>query len=307
MRVDYHHKLKKPIKSRASRVYYLAGKIKWRRRALISLAILILLGSFYFLFYSDFFMIQEIKIIDNFESHKIPPTLSDRSRQTLYRSDKTSDILRMTRVNLNQKRFYIFSQKNFFLFDKNQLKEIILAKYNFEELIISEKFPNKLKIKIKEKLPFLILDLRSFASFKTNLWFIDQEGQILEETTEEEVEKNQLPLVSTGFSLTSLANPEIFIKQKIFTKEKTLFIKEIFLGLLSSQIERGIPYFIIPSQKESKVIVKTSEGWEIYFDSLGNPKTQLQNLELILKEKIKENRKNLRYIDLRFGERVYYH
>lgn len=304
-KLDYHHRLRKPTIGRASRTYHLVGRKKWRKRILISLAIFVLAGFFYFLFYSDFFKIQDIDIID------ISQGSENRGIASIAPSARSLAMTTLVKQASDQKRFYIFSQNNIFILNKNQLEEKILTKYNFEELKIFKKLPNKLKIKIKEKLPFLILN------YAGSHWFLDREGRILEEVIEEKIKENNLPLVSTGYSLTSSANPKIFIKQKIFTEERVDFIKKIFLGLLSiipsswgerpeGAIDR-ISWFIVPSQKEPKLIVKTSEGWEIYFDSLGDPKSQLQNLEIILKEKIKENRKNLKYIDLRFGEKVYYH
>jgi cell division septal protein FtsQ len=307
--LDYHHKLRKPIASRAFRAYHLAGRRKWRKRILVALAIFILAGLLYFLFYSDYFMIQEIKM--TVQGEVIPSTslsFSTGSARDLVLSKK-NDIRGITEQALNQKRFYIFFQRNIFLFERNQLREKISKKYNLEELKISKKLPHKLEIKIKEKLPSLILDLRSFTSLRTSLWFLDTQGQILEKTTEEEMKKNILPLVSTRYSLTTQAEPEIFVNQKIFSKEKINFIEKIFSGLseLALFSENAELWFIVPAQKEPKLIVKTPEGWEIYLDSSGNPEEQLDNLSLILKEKIRENRKNLRYIDLRFGERVYYH
>jgi cell division septal protein FtsQ len=301
-RINYY-RLEKPKIGRASRLYYLERKIKWRRRVLISLALVILAGFFYFFFYSDFFKIQEITVVDmnqDSKSHEIASVAP---------SGRFLAMTMLAKQALDQKRFLIFSQKNIFLFDKNQLKDRILAKYNLEELKILKKLPRKLEIRLKEKLPFLILN------YFGDSWFVDQKGLILEKTSEEKTEENQLPLVSVEFPLTNPANPEISIKQKIFTERRVWFIKEIFLRLpliLSPQKEElrekkiDILYFIVPSPKEPKVVVKTAENWEIYFNSLASPEEQLQKLELILKEKIRGDRKNLKYIDLRFGERVYY-
>jgi cell division septal protein FtsQ len=50
-----------------------------------------------------------------------------------------------------------------------------------------------------------------------------------------------------------------------------------------------------------------SEGWQIYTDPQLNPNLQLRNLSLVLDNKINsDERLKLEYIDLRFGDRVYY-
>ena len=49
----------------------------------------------------------------------------------------------------------------------------------------------------------------------------------------------------------------------------------------------------------------TTDGYRILFDVTGDIDAQAQRLELIRKEKIKDVSK-LEYIDLRFGDHVYY-
>ncbi len=50
----------------------------------------------------------------------------------------------------------------------------------------------------------------------------------------------------------------------------------------------------------------TKEGWRILIDDKNEPQITYENLSLALKEKIKDKRKNLDYIDLRFGNKVYF-
>jgi len=51
--------------------------------------------------------------------------------------------------------------------------------------------------------------------------------------------------------------------------------------------------------------VKTSEGWEIYFNLKKDINWQLTELDFLLKERIPPDKKgNVEYIDLRF-ERIY--
>ena len=57
---------------------------------------------------------------------------------------------------------------------------------------------------------------------------------------------------------------------------------------------------------EERLNVKTSEGWEIYFNTADDLDWQVQELALVLEKQITpEKRRNLEYIDLRFS-RVYY-
>ena len=56
----------------------------------------------------------------------------------------------------------------------------------------------------------------------------------------------------------------------------------------------------------TEIHVQTSEGWEAYFEQSINLDQQLNNLFLVLKDKIGDNRAGLSYIDLRFPDRIYY-
>ncbi len=280
--LDYHQK---PKRIRFPRAYHLTGRAKWRRRLSIGLIILVITGGGYFLFCSDYFKIQKT-------------ILKGGEKIT------TQEIESLVNQISNQKRFLIFSQKNIFLFNKNQFKRIISGKYNFQDLKIFKKLPSKLEIEIKERLPFLILVQGE------NLWFLDDKGQILEKISEEEIVKNSLPLVSVSnipnnLTVSALCSGQK--GQKILSEERVYFIVETFRKLPSKIENLKIVSFKIPDLKESKIIAKTQEEWEIYLDENFTTEEQLNNLYLILKEKIKkEERKNLKYIDLRFGEKIYY-
>ena len=52
--------------------------------------------------------------------------------------------------------------------------------------------------------------------------------------------------------------------------------------------------------------VMTSEGWAIYLNATDNLQDQLGNVQMILKTKIGPNRANLDYIDVRFGDKIFF-
>ncbi len=56
---------------------------------------------------------------------------------------------------------------------------------------------------------------------------------------------------------------------------------------------------------EPTLVVRTSEGWDIRFDASFDLELQMQKLSLTLKERLQQ-RKNLKYIDVRFGDRVFF-
>lgn len=74
---------------------------------------------------------------------------------------------------------------------------------------------------------------------------------------------------------------------------------------ITSNMEFKVYEFKFYSPSDLKM--STSEGWEAYFNPSADLEKQYDDLELILKEKIRpEERENLKYIDLRMEGRVYY-
>ncbi len=75
---------------------------------------------------------------------------------------------------------------------------------------------------------------------------------------------------------------------------------------LLNQLGLKVFDFIIETDVLKDLRVNTNEGWHVLFDRSRDLKNQLEALKLVLEEKIKEERKNLEYIDLRIENRVYY-
>ena len=91
--------------------------------------------------------------------------------------------------------------------------------------------------------------------------------------------------------------------REILNKEKISQILDIQKKIRERSIATTTQANIV---SEERLNVRTSEGWEIYFNLRGNLDWQIQELDLVLEKQISpEKRKILDYIDLRFS-RVYY-
>ena len=59
--------------------------------------------------------------------------------------------------------------------------------------------------------------------------------------------------------------------------------------------------------KDAQTIrLRTSEGWSIYLDAAQDLRGQLLNAEVVLRTKVGAQRPQLDYIDVRFGEKVFF-
>ncbi|MEA2097936.1 MAG: FtsQ-type POTRA domain-containing protein [Patescibacteria group bacterium] len=123
--------------------------VKKLKRGLFAILIFIII---YFVFFSKFFIIEETNISGN-------KTISREGIEKIIENENSN------------KALVILSRKNFFLSDKDKLREKLLNEFpEIETIMIKKKFPNTLEIEITEKNP-LILWCRT-----ENCYYLDLKG-----------------------------------------------------------------------------------------------------------------------------------
>jgi len=225
-------------------------------------------GLFYTFVFSEVFQIKEIKINQN-------NIVSQESLQETIKSGIEKKI--------------IFPTKAIFLADIGKIEKEILHKFpKIGKAEIKRQFPNTLTLVVEARHGFLIFCGDNRACFN-----VDEYG-IAFERTEQDIRASVL------------ISGEIVLGEKVIASESSRHlesIKQIQIGL-QQDLKIEIKEF---SLLENRLNVKTSNGYYIYFDLDKNVLDQIFNLNQVLKEKIPlENRGNLQYIDLRFGNRVFY-
>jgi len=223
-------------------------------------------GIFYLLFLSPVFQIKEIQVSGN---EKI----------------STEDI-RKSIENAVEKKILVFQTKSIFLTTTNQIQEIIFRNFSqIAKVDFKKQLPQTLVIKIEERKPVAIV------SSEKNDFLIDREGIIFEE-----IPQGNLQLIKIkGSNL----EKEIKLGEKVVEKKLLSQILEV-----KSQIENEleIPINEVLIISEDKLNFKTLEGWEFYFNPQKDSNWQLRKLKAVLETEIPlERRKDLEYIELRFG------
>jgi len=180
---------------------------------------------------------------------------------------------------------------NIFLVNSKRLQEEILKKFPEIDIVeIKKKFPNILDIEIKERKAIAI-----FCQDDKNCGFLDNKGIIFEKN---DSFNENLPLIKSQISEEKFNFGEVIIEKE--TLGKILKIAEFLKTKLNIEPKECV------LAAESRLNVKTSQGWEIFFDLNNDVDLQILKLKLLLEEEIlPENRQILEYIDLRFT-RVYY-
>lgn len=205
---------------------------------------------------------------------------------------------------LNTKRWWLFNNRNFFTVNTNKMEKEIEKKYALENLKISAEFPSGLKITIKEKQAKLLLE-NSLAQLngepKNHYYLIDEEGKVIQEVSPSDINSavylNLLMLKFQeikDFPINESAVVPAAVQFLLFTQKKIPEKTNVNISFAELDKDGGV------------VNLTTTEGWRIIMDRQNDWEKQMQVLTIFLRDKIKDKRKNLHYIDVRYENRSYY-
>ncbi|MDO8436420.1 MAG: FtsQ-type POTRA domain-containing protein [bacterium] len=233
---------------------------------------------FYLLFFSEFFQVKKINIsgLEKIQKESIQPMVEQRLENGLL-FFRTKSIFLVNPAAIQKQLFYNFPQ--------------------IAELKVNRQFPETVNIFAKERKE------GALWCQQEKCYSLDKEGIIFKENQQAEniipesqrrVEKSE----ALRFSINDEKNTKTFsLGEKVIEKNELDNIFKIQTNLKNQKIEAN--NFTLLSDR---LTVKTAEGWEIYFNLSGDIDWQLTKLGAVLEEKIPfEKRKDLEYIELRFG------
>lgn len=219
-----------------------------------------------------------------------------------------AEINQIASDQINKSRFLIFPQSNIVFFSKNQLKKAILEKYYLNHLTINKDYWHQITIEIEEK------PIKLIYSANQKKYFIDENGTIINEYGPGKSDKkeviNGLEIVRPNSQAQNLLvvndknNQDIQIGFQVLGKDDVNFILSLD-KILKDEADFKINDYSLPEGNKNDLMVLTNQGWEIRFNMKDSYQSQTRLLFLILKDKVKD-RATLDYIDLRFGDKIYY-
>lgn len=252
----------------------------------ITIGVLSILGMLGVILFHPYFNIKQISIIG---------------------AEKVSSVAlnNLTSQVLNTKRWWLFNGRNYFSADTNGIEEKINQNYALEDLKIKTAFPSGLKIIIKEK-PAALLLQNSLAQLndepKNYYYLIDGEGKIIQEVNPEEINNAAyLTLLMLKFQ----ENKNFPINETIIAPATVKFLT-FLQEKIPEKTKINLSFAELADEEGRVVNLTTTEGWRVIVDRQNDWEKQMQVLTIFLRDKIKDNRKNLRYIDVRYENRSYY-
>lgn len=229
------------------------------------LILIFLFSVFYLLFLSKIFQVNNINV-------------SGEQRIS-------GESLKLSIENKLDKKILFFKTKSIFLINLTDIKKEILNEFpQTAEIVIGRRLPNSLDTIVTER--------QGAADWCQNekCFLADKEGIIFEEAKGDEKSIKIIDKQRTN---------QPILGEKVITSDDLDKILKIS-PKLEMDFKIPVKEFLIYS--EDKLTVFTEENWEIYFNLKNDIDWQITKLGAVLEEKIPpEQRKDLEYIELRFG------
>jgi len=274
-----HRDYKKPIELVSPKQRVAAArrseKIKHYGKVFLFFLIIIIIISLIYLFlFSPVFKIKKI-IINGTD-----------------KAEEVGQIEKMTADYMAQ-RWFIFSQKNLFVFKSTRFVNLLKQKFVVKEITINKKRPNILIINLTKQKPVLIW--RSGNNFFTVL----ENGYLFQPVNN--LVDYVLPIVTSESTSTDI----LWQKEYINTKQIE-FINNVFKLLPFYLKEIKIKEFVLSEDKNSRDIkVITERGWWLLFSFDSVPEEVLTSLKTAFESEIGRTG-GLQYVDLRIKDKIYY-
>lgn len=218
----------------------------------------------------------------------------------------------------------ILPHNSYFLISTGKIDNLLDKKYSLNRLEVRKKFPNTLEVDLEEKMSSVIYDNGE------KYFLLDNEGTVLKilgetgviiqptfaTTTSDSASSTLLAVLNTNIHKpdylkikSNFGNYPIIFDTRylpVTEKQNNILSPKIIASTIAwrDQLEKeGIAstkYFITENPLAGLGGI-TNKGWTVYWQPDADLNLQIQNLKIVLKsEQVTE------YIDLRFGERVYW-
>ena len=270
------------------------GPRRWRGR-LTAVAVAGALGGWiWFIGWSPAFRIDEIEVRGN---QGIP----------------TWEIRDAVSETLKGRRWLILPQTSLLVASEDAIKDALNDRYVLESLEITKRPPRKLTIEIKERVSAVLLQMPDGRQ-----GLVDLQGDVTRLYAASEaldVAKKLGPSLKEQEGAPKASWPVLYDDrdEKLELREEALkpnvVQAAIDLPKLFEERFGRAPYFEetrIDGKAAQTIRLRTSEGWSIYLDASQDLRGQLLNAEVVLRTKVGAQRPQLDYVDVRFGEKVFF-
>lgn len=263
------------VTRKLSRAYHHEPKSPWR--VWLWLGVIIFLGGLVIgLIYSPWFTIRNV-IVNNVG---FKPT--------------EERLVEIVAEAMSVRRWYILPQSNLFFFSVKRARQILAAEFYIEDVSFVRHWPNVLKINVANNVMVGIWQA-------TNGDFLmDRRGVLVQQLLESTSEASSLPVVR------ETDGPERNLGDAVASAELAGFIDELYDAWQTRLPELSPEYIVVETHSLPTLQVYLPAGWYVNVTGESDAGLQIESLGRILEERIKDDISKLQYVDVRFGNRLYF-
>lgn len=204
----------------------------------------------------------------------------------------TDEVRRIALQQRDHKKWLILPQNYLFFYDKSELDRELHRKYAFDNLQITKKLPNTVVLDYQEKSYALVWQENG------NYQYADHTGLILEDANLLEIGERDYPIIE-NVSQSRVMGASILSEPAYINAVLKLF--QDFKNYEDMQIER-----FLYEGPGNTIKLKLVDGPLVFFNLSEDLDKQVNKLLVIKNEKIKDDFSSKEYIDVRYGDAVYY-
>ncbi len=200
----------------------------------------------------------------------------------------TEEVQKIIDAKVDESKYIVFKKNNYFLLPLEDLENILLENYNLDSIEITKKFPDQLSIKVQEK-------ISQFIWKKDDaLYLLDNKGRLNREISS----YDEKYLVLDDFR-SNRPNGE-----QTFNEEEISKINDIYISW-NEDISNIKLLRLRLDDNWNLIELHTETGFFVKLDSDKDIKEQILNLSQVLAVE-NLNGTDMGYIDVRFGDKVYF-
>jgi len=268
------HPASPAVVRRLTREYHSEPKQPWRKWLWLSLAVFAT-GLIVALAYAPIFTIRNVII----NGVAFKPT-----------ERRLAEVMRAIML---EKRWYVLPQGNLIFFSRDAAKKTLAKEFYINDVSFSKHWPNVLKLNVANNVIVAVWQTEQ-GSF-----LIDRRGVLVQQLMD--LDNSQvLPLVheQNGADRT--------LGEQVVKEHVAQFIDDLYVNW-KQQLPANLPeYFQLDLAALPTLRAYMPEGWYVNVTGESEAKAQVENLKRLLEERIKDDRAKLQYIDVRFGNRLYF-
>ncbi len=271
------------------------GGIRWRRWLTALAAAVAVIGWVWFAAFSPAFRVTDIRIhgTQNLSEWEV----RDAVRETLAR-----------------RRWLLLPQSSLLVLSEADVIAGLNERYVLESLEVTKKPPHTLEIDLKERVSSILLQMPDGSQVMTGL-----DGTVTRIYAPSEALDAVPKLGPDKGEAASRAKPPAYAvlyddRAETFALRASAIRPEVIA--MATALPKAFESVLGPAMALTQIHldgaasqslrIVTSEGWAVYLNASGDLRNQLNDAQAVLKAKIGDNRKNLEYIDVRFGEKVFF-